>query len=128
MTICWTTTPPSSPLDCHVLIELPLSYLKLFSFVQIAKWNSEAPRLMSDLGPAPTVFDNVVMNREDLNSNEAHEDMEDDSSSLLVNHFPLFDNSVLGAIQKIRVRFINYFRPLPPPVWYLVFFFYTPPP
>ena len=50
---------------------------------------------MSDLGPAPTVFDNVDMNREDLNSNEAHEEVEDDSSSLLVNHLPLFDNSVL---------------------------------
>ena len=60
-----------------------------FIFFQIAKWNSEAPRLMTDLGPASTVYDNVDMSREDLDSHDVHEDMEDDTSSLLVNYLSL---------------------------------------
>ena len=48
---------------------------------------------MTDLGPASTVFDNVDMSREDLDSHEVHEDVEDDSSSLLVNDLSLFNNS-----------------------------------
>jgi hypothetical protein len=38
--------------------------------------------------------------------------------------FSIFD---LGAIQKIRVKFLYHFRPLPPPVCYSVLFFNTPP-
>ena len=44
---------------------------------------------MTDLGPASTVYDNVDMSREELDSHDVHEDMEDDTSSLLVNYLSL---------------------------------------
>jgi hypothetical protein len=43
---------------------------------------------MTDLGAAATVFDNMDMSREDLEC-QVHEDVEDDSSTLLVNDLSL---------------------------------------
>ena len=44
---------------------------------------------MTDLGQASNVYDNVDISREDLDSHDVHEYVEDDTSSLLVNELSL---------------------------------------